>query len=76
MRIHFKVRNDIVFGLKFVNNVYKLLAKGNRIAIQSTRTRTKWAASLPKTRLTLSICRGSKPLRASSPVETIKAKLW
>lgn len=29
MRIHFQVRNDIVFGLKFVNNVYKLLAKGN-----------------------------------------------
>lgn len=28
MRIHFVVRNDIVFGLKFVNNVYKLLAKG------------------------------------------------
>lgn len=29
MRIHFMVRNDIVFGLKFVNNVYKLMAKGN-----------------------------------------------
>ena len=29
MRIHFVVRNDIVFGLKFVNNVYKLMAKGN-----------------------------------------------
>ncbi len=28
MRIHFVVRNDIVFGLKFVNNVYKMLAKG------------------------------------------------
>lgn len=28
MRIHFMVRNDIVFGLKFVNNVYKLMAKG------------------------------------------------
>ena len=28
MRVHFIVRNDIVFGLKFVNNVYKLLAKG------------------------------------------------
>lgn len=28
MKVHFKVRNDIVFGLKFVNNVYKLLAKG------------------------------------------------
>ena len=28
MRVHFKVRNDLVFGLKFVNNVYKLLAKG------------------------------------------------
>lgn len=28
MRIHFVVRNDIVFGLKFVNNVYKLMAKG------------------------------------------------
>lgn len=28
MRVHFIVRNDLVFGLKFVNNVYKLLAKG------------------------------------------------
>ena len=28
MRVHFIVRNDIVFGLKFVNNVYKMLAKG------------------------------------------------
>mgnify|MGYP001954526078 CR=1 FL=1 len=28
MQVHFIVRNDIVFGLKFVNNVYKLLAKG------------------------------------------------
>ena len=28
MRIHFLVRNDIVFGLKFVNNVYKAFAKG------------------------------------------------
>ena len=28
MRIYFHVRNDIVFGLKFVNNVYKMLAKG------------------------------------------------
>lgn len=28
MRIHFMVRNDIVFGFKFVNNVYKMLAKG------------------------------------------------
>jgi len=28
MRIHFLVRNDIVFGLKFVNNVYKFMAKG------------------------------------------------
>lgn len=76
MRIHFKVRNDIVFGLKFVNNVYKLLAKGNSIAIQSTRMRTKWAASPPKTRLTPSICPGSKPLQASSPAETTRAKLW
>jgi hypothetical protein len=31
MRVHFIVRNDIVFGLKFVNNVYKLLAKGINI---------------------------------------------
>jgi len=27
LRIHFKVRYDIVYGLRFVNNVYKLLAK-------------------------------------------------
>lgn len=28
LRVHFMVRNDIVFGLKFVNNVYKMFAKG------------------------------------------------
>lgn len=33
MRVHFIVRNDIVFGLKFVNNVYKMLAKGIKIVI-------------------------------------------
>jgi len=33
LRIHFKVKYDIVFGLKFVNNVYKLLAKGILIVI-------------------------------------------
>lgn len=33
MRIHFVVRNDIVFGLKFVNNVYKLMAKGKKYYI-------------------------------------------
>lgn len=27
LRIHFVVRFDIVYGLKFVNNVYKLLAR-------------------------------------------------
>lgn len=27
MRIHFIVRFDIVYGLKFVNNVYKLFAR-------------------------------------------------
>ncbi len=27
LRIHFKVKYDIVYGLRFVNNVYKLLAK-------------------------------------------------
>ena len=27
LRIHFKVRYDIVFGLKFVNNVFKMFAK-------------------------------------------------
>ena len=31
MRVHFIVRNDLVFGLKFVNNVYKLLAKGTQV---------------------------------------------
>jgi hypothetical protein len=33
MRIHFNVINDLVFGLKFVNNVYKLLAKGKDFII-------------------------------------------
>lgn len=27
LRIHFIVRFDIVYGLKFVNNVYKILAR-------------------------------------------------
>jgi len=27
MRIYFQIRNDIVFRFKFVNNVYKLVAK-------------------------------------------------
>ena len=27
LRIHFVVRFDIVYGLRFVNNVYKILAK-------------------------------------------------
>ena len=27
MKIHFNVRFDIVYGLKFVNNVYKMFAR-------------------------------------------------
>ncbi len=31
LRVHFMVRYDIVYGLKFVNNVYKTFLKGNNL---------------------------------------------
>lgn len=60
MRVHFIVRNDIVFGLKFVNNVYKMLAKGINKVIQLIRTKIKWAASHLKRRYKHSTCLGLK----------------
>jgi len=51
MRIHFNVRNDIVFGLKFVNNVYKLLAKGNSFIMKLIKMKIKWAVLPHKKKL-------------------------
>jgi hypothetical protein len=65
MRIHFVVRNDIVFGLKFVNNVYKLMAKGISGVTQWTRTRTRWEVSRRRRRSTYSTCLGARPLAVS-----------
>lgn len=65
MRIHFNVVNDIVFGLKFVNNVYKMLAKGLFFIIQSIRMRIKWAVSLLKINRMFSTFLGFKPLQDS-----------
>ncbi|MFN9905859.1 MAG: hypothetical protein ACK56F_07000 [bacterium] len=34
MRVYFKVRNECVYGLKFVNNIYKMnFIKGNQPSI-------------------------------------------
>ena len=76
MRVHFIVRNDIVFGLKFVNNVYKMLAKGNIQSIQSIKMKIKWAALPLRLNLTNSTFRGLKPLVVSWPEEISKAKDW
>lgn len=76
MRIHFVVRNDIVFGLKFVNNVYKLMAKGNSRIRQWTRTRTRWEVSPLRTRNTFSTCLGVRPPAVSWQEETTRARDW
>jgi len=76
MRIHFIVRNDIVFGLKFVNNVYKLLAKGNACYMQSTRTRTRWAALLPRRSNTSLTCPGVKHPAVFWREATTRARDW
>jgi hypothetical protein len=36
LRIHFVVRNDIVCGLKFVNNVWKLGFKGKVLVLSNS----------------------------------------
>ena len=48
MRVHFNVRNDIVFGLKFVNNVYKLLAKGKNIMMIVDKDEDKMGSFAPQ----------------------------
>ena len=48
MRIHFVVRNDIVFGLKFVNNVYKLLAKGIKLSSIVDKDEDKMGSFAPQ----------------------------
>jgi hypothetical protein len=76
MRIHFMVRNDIVFGLKFVNNVYKLMAKGKNGVTQWIRTRTRWAVLRRRRRSTCSICRGVRRPAVSWRGETLRARDW
>ena len=58
MRIHFVVRNDLVFGLKFVNNVYKAFAKGTHIVTKLIRMRIKWVPSRLKRMVMCSTCLG------------------
>lgn len=48
MRVHFIVRNDIVFGLKFVNNVYKMLAKGTFWFIKVDKDEDKMGSFAPQ----------------------------
>ena len=48
MRVHFKVRNDLVFGLKFVNNVFKMLAKGKFWAIVVDKDEDKMGSFAPQ----------------------------
>lgn len=64
MRIHFNVRNDIVFGLKFVNNVYKMLAKGKKYLIKLIKMRIRWVVLLLRKSLTFLICLGLRLLKA------------
>jgi hypothetical protein len=36
MRVYFKVRNECVYGLKFINNIYKMnFIKGNKPSINN-----------------------------------------
>lgn len=76
MRVHFKVRNDLVFGLKFVNNVYKLLTKGSPGLRQLTRTRTRWAALHLRRPLIRSTRPGLRLLPGSWLGATSRAKDW
>jgi hypothetical protein len=76
MRVYFIVRNDIVFGLKFVNNVYKMLAKGSCLLIQLTKMKTRWVAFLRNKRFNHSICLGLKLPQASWLEAITKARVW
>jgi hypothetical protein len=76
MRVHFKVRNDIVFGLNFVNNVYKLFIKSMCALIQWVRMKTKWAVLFRSERRMSLIFRGCRRLQDSLRVEIIRARLW
>lgn len=76
MRIHFVVRNDIVFGLKFVNNVYKLMAKGRSRLMQWIRTRIRWEALPHRRRSMYSTYPGVRPRVVSWRGETTRARDW
>ena len=76
MRIHFKVRNDIVFGLKFVNNVYKMLAKGTFKDTQWTKMKIRWVVLLLKSIRTCSTCLGCRLLLGFWLEGTTRVRDW
>jgi len=76
MKVHFIVRNDIVFGLKFVNNVYKLMAKGTLNVIQSIRTKTRWVVLHLRRPLINLTCPGPRLPRAFWQEVITKEKAW
>lgn len=48
LRVYFMVRYDIVYGLKFVNNVYKTFLKGNSVAYSVEKDEEKMGSFAPK----------------------------